>query len=199
VNLSKYSSGVQRFAVHNRWLFSGMITGALLKKPLTAAMVRTTVAPTMIQGSDKSNIIPLKVEAVINIRILQGDTVESVLQTIKKTVNDPRVTVKVEEDSRNPSPVTKTPSVFYYLIADTAKQLFPNADFTPYLVMGGTDARHYTPLTDQALRFMPIAVDKAMLKGLHGDDELVPVETFKKAVHFYYNFFRNADTLGKAL
>ena len=199
VNLSKYSSGIQRFAVRNRWLLGGLVKSVLLKKPLTAAMVRTTLAPTMIQGSDKSNIIPLKVEAVINSRILQGDTVESVIKTVKEAIADPRVTITAEGFNRDPSPITKTPSVFYYLVTDTAKQLFPQADFTPYLVMGGTDARHYIPLSDQVLRFMPIIADSQTLKGLHGDDERVGVETYKKAVHYYYSFIRNADTFGNEL
>ena len=53
------------FLFSNLWLFDGIVTGQLAKKNSTNALVRTTIAPTMLSGSIKDNILPTEARAVI--------------------------------------------------------------------------------------------------------------------------------------
>jgi carboxypeptidase PM20D1 len=156
---------------------------------------KITAEETDYSGSEKVNAIPGKVEAFINIRILPGETVQSVIETVRKTIDDPRVRVTPLESYRDPSPTTPVPSEFYRLLVDTSRSFFPEATFTPYLVMGGTDSRYYAPLTGQILRFSPILLTKEDIKGPHGINERLAIADYKKGVHFLYQFIKNADSI----
>ncbi|MGY0642174.1 MAG: peptidase dimerization domain-containing protein, partial [Paraglaciecola chathamensis] len=81
----------------------------MLNIPSSAASIRTSTAVTMLKGSSKSNILPTEAEAIVNFRILPGDTVNSVTQHITKAIDDPRV--KIEAFMANEaSPVSSTQS-----------------------------------------------------------------------------------------
>ncbi len=88
-------SALYKTVFANTWLLDGVIQGILSASPSTDATLRTTTAPTMLQGSDRENVLPKRSSAVVNFRLLPGDTIESVTQRVIKVIDDPRVTVKV--------------------------------------------------------------------------------------------------------
>ncbi len=67
-------------------------------------MFHTTVVPTMLSGSAQANILPAKVTAVVNSRVLEGDTVESVKKHLEEIVPE-EVEVRVLNGS-NASPTS---------------------------------------------------------------------------------------------
>ena len=67
-----------RFLFANRWLFGGVLDSQLSSTPVINAMIRTTTAPTMLNGSVKSNVLPIEATALINFRLHPRDTTESV-------------------------------------------------------------------------------------------------------------------------
>ncbi len=66
----------------NTWLLDGVIQGILSASPSTDATLRTTTAPTMLQGSDRENVLPKRASAVVNFRLFPGDTIESVVKRV---------------------------------------------------------------------------------------------------------------------
>jgi carboxypeptidase PM20D1 len=70
---------VQRMAVANLWLFGPLVERQLAAAPSTNASIRTTTAPTIFQAGVKDNVLPASARAVVNFRILPGDSVGSVL------------------------------------------------------------------------------------------------------------------------
>ena len=112
----------------NLWLFGPLVTRALERTPVTNAWVRTTTAPTMFQSGVKENVLPSRARAVVNFRILQGDSVAAVLAHVRRVVADERVTVtRLEGTVSEPSPESSTTSAGYRLIERTARDLFPDA------------------------------------------------------------------------
>src|SRR6202171_3995004 len=57
--------------------------------PEWGAMMRDTVAPTMLSAGVRANVIPGEARAMLNIRLLPGDTVDVLLGALTKLVNDP--------------------------------------------------------------------------------------------------------------
>ena len=57
---------------------------------------------------------------------------------------------------------------------------------------GGTDAYFYTPLTDNAIRFAPLYIDKQQLESIHGLNENMYVSSLSKGVEFYKTIIQNA-------
>src|SRR5712692_11456707 len=69
----------RRVMLSNLWLFAPLVVRALEQNPTTNSMVRTTTAPTIFQAGVKENVLPSKARAVVNFRILPGDSVAGVL------------------------------------------------------------------------------------------------------------------------
>ncbi|MBI3792196.1 MAG: M20/M25/M40 family metallo-hydrolase [Gemmatimonadetes bacterium] len=180
-----------KLAMHNRWLFGPVLTAQLLKSPASAAMLRTTTAPTMLSGSPKDNVLPLTARAVINFRILPGETRETVKQHVVEAVHDDRVQVAFTGIGSDPSPVSDVTSEEYDALQRTIREITPAAVVVPYLVIGGTDSRHYSALSRNVFRFSPTHVSASDLKRAHGTDERVAVNNLPDLVRFYSRLVQN--------
>jgi carboxypeptidase PM20D1 len=176
---------LQRMAFANEWLFGPLILRQLEAKPTTNALVRTTTAPTVIEGSPKDNVLPSRARAVVNFRILPGDSVGGVIERVRRVVADPRVSVRASREmSSDPSPVSGTATLGYRGIARAAQEIVPGVVVAPWLVVGATDARHYSVITPDAYRFLPLVLRTEDLARIHGTDERVSVMGYGAAVRF---------------
>lgn len=180
-----------RFVMANQWLTEPLIIEQLLKEQRTAAGLRTTTAVTMLKGSSKSNILPTKASAVVNFRILPGETTETVLEYIKSIINDDRISYEVFM-SNNPSKVSSTTSLGYQLISQTIREFAPDAFVAPYLVMGGTDSKYFYPLTDSVYRFLMMRVTPDTIKIVHGIDEHISIENYVMSIQFFHQLLRKS-------
>lgn len=174
-----------RMAMSNLWLFRPLVENMMLANPSSAASIRTTTAATMLRGSSKSNILPTQATAVVNFRILPGDNIEYIKQRITDIVDDPRVEIEAFMGNE-PSVVSTTESYGYKLIEKTIRGLDQQVLVAPYLVQGGTDAKHFTGLSDSIYRFMMVRLDQTTLKQFHGVNEQIPVEDYIRAIQFFY-------------
>ena len=86
-------SFVKKLVFANLWLFRPLVERQMAAQPSTNAAMRTTTAATIIEGGVKENVLPSKARAVVNFRILPGDSVKSVLDHVNQTINDARVKV----------------------------------------------------------------------------------------------------------
>jgi carboxypeptidase PM20D1 len=185
----------QRAVFANLWLFGPLVRRTLDDTPGGAAMLRTTTAATMLRGSVKDNVLPVHAAAVVNFRILPGETVESVESRVRRVVADDRVEVRrYGASATNPSPVSDPGGEGFHAIQTAIRRIYPDALAAPYLVMGATDARHYAILSDQVFRFLPLRLAEADLARLHGTDERVSVAAYLDAVRFYRQLL--TDTVG---
>lgn len=170
---------VQRMAFANQWLFGGYLKGVLSAEPAANAMIRTTTAPTMLTGSAKENVLAQRATAIINFRIHPKDTEESILAHIKEVTKDIEgleVAVgKTGIRGSGASPVSPMDNlafgVLYSVAADSS-----GAPVAPGLVLGATDGRYATAITDSVYRFMPAVMSPADLTGFHGTNERLTVE-----------------------
>ncbi len=181
-----------RVVFANLWLFEGLVKKKLTSEPKTNAIVRTTVAPTIFQAGVKENVLATKARAVASCRILPGDTIDNVLVNVKKTINDPRVKVTaLERLNKNPNYMADTGSKGYRDVERAIRQVFPQTLVAPGLVIGATDSRHYSVLTDNILHFTPVSIMSDDLKRFHGTDERISVKGYEDVVRFYEQLLRN--------
>ena len=181
----------KRLMLSNLWLLEPLVVRALEKTPTTNALVRTTTAPTILQAGVKENVLPSKARAVVNFRILPGESVESVLTHVRRVVADDRIEVgKIARMTSEPSPESSTDSPAYHVLEQTIRALFPGAVLAPSLVLGGTDSRHFAAVADDVYRFMPFRVGPEDLTRFHGTDERFEIEQIESAVEFYRRILR---------
>lgn len=181
-----------RLQFANRWLFDPLLLRRLEKKPATNAMIRTTMAPTMLAGGIKDNVLPSEVRAVINFRTLPGETSADVINHTTRVIDDPRIEVRTRGPVFEPSPISDAASPGFRLLARTIREVFPDAIVSPGLVFGGTDTKHYVGLTEASFRFLPLRLTADDLKGMHGTNERLSVINFGEIVRFYARLFQNA-------
>ncbi|HVR69657.1 MAG TPA: M20 family peptidase [Vicinamibacteria bacterium] len=185
-----------RLLFANRWLFGPLIERNLARNPSTNAAIRTTTAATVFEGGPRHNVLPSQARAVVNFRILPGDSVAAVRQHVRDVVNDPAVVVTVLDPATEPSPVSPTDSAAWMVLQRTTRQVFPDAVVAPYLVTGGTDARHFSGLTPNVYRFTPTRMTLPDLTRVHGTNERVSVSNYAEAVQFYAQLLRNVGVPG---
>lgn len=179
----------------NLWLTRPILSKQLSKGNASNAIIRTTTAPTIIQGGVRANVLPSQAQAKINFRILPGETVETVKTFVEQTIADDRITVSIPEDnwSENPSAISGTNSFGFGVIQKTIQQVFPEAVVAPALVIGATDSRHYQAVSTQIYRFQPLVLDQSDLSRIHGIDERVSEAAYKDAIRFYLQLIRNSS------
>jgi carboxypeptidase PM20D1 len=176
----------------NTWLFGSLIKKAM-SATASAASLRTTTAPTMFSGSAQDNVLPMRATAVINFRILQGDSIKSVTDRVTKLINDPRVKISpLGQDNSEPSPVPPLNDLAYGIISRTIREVMGDALVTPNLVQGKTDTIHYRELTGSCYRFLPQRVPAMELSSLHGFNERISVNNYAEMICFYIRLLHNS-------
>lgn len=173
-----------RLIVANDWLFGPLIVARMADDPGAAAMLHTTTAPTMLQGSPKENVLPQTATALINYRLHPRDTRAEVMAHARRSVGDLPVTLTWEAGAGEASPVSSTDSRAWRLIATLSEETL-GMPATPYLLSGATDARMFTGVAEDVYRFMPAVVDEEDLAGFHGSNERLSVASLERMAEFY--------------
>jgi carboxypeptidase PM20D1 len=169
----------------NRWLFGPVITSEYKKIPSASAMIHTTSVATVIKAGNKENVVPSLATAKINFRLLPGDNVQKVCNEVVKIIDDKRVEVLVEPNSTEASKVSSVSSPSFELIRKTINKVFPDAVVAPSLLIAQTDSRHFTGVTDNIYRFLPIRMDDKTLNTMHGNNEKISIRDFMESIEFY--------------
>ncbi len=182
--------GFSRVALTNLWLFGPLVQKQLEGAASTNAMLRTTTAPTIASAGNKDNVLPGRAEAVVNFRILPGDTREQVTQHVQQVAGQVvpagQLTLTTLPGSKEASKVAPTGSAQYGALARTIREVFPDALVAPGLMVAGTDSVHYEPISDHVFKFSPIRADSEDLKRFHGTNERLSVKNYADAIRFYH-------------
>lgn len=179
-----------RLLFGNLWLFKGLLTTLLPKiNPYGRALLSTTIAYTMMKGSDAENVIPNEASILLNCRTHPIQGIDSTFETLNKIAKKYDCECEILE-GREASPIVNVTGEAYQAVLSSIKAIFPDVLISPYVILGGTDARHYTAITDAALRFSPIRVTNQDLKKMHGINESVSIDALSEAVVFYKHLIK---------
>jgi carboxypeptidase PM20D1 len=182
----------QRLVVANRWLFGPLLVRSLESDPGGNAMVRTTTALTMMNAGVKDNVLPTQATAVVNFRILPGDSVQSVVDHVRKVVADGKVRVSLyPTTAAEPSPISPTGGPGFALLKKTIGEFFPNAPVTPNLLVARTDSVQYYLITPDVYKFFPSVRDETDIESIHGINERMGTAAYVKAVQFMAAMMRD--------
>ena len=175
-----------RVALSNEWLFAPLLNARLANDATAQALLGTTVAPTMISGGVRPNVLPGEAEARINLRIHPRDTSADLLRRARQAVAELEgVTVEWDGTPLEASSVSSADASSYALIAALSRNVLPDAPVAPALVLAGTDSRHYADVAENVYRFMPILLTTEDIEGLHGLNEHISIDNFERMIRFY--------------
>ena len=192
----------QKMALANRWLFGKSVAKRFAASPMTNANTRTTIAPTIIKGGHTENVLPAVAEAIINLRLMPGDTLVDVLKYVNELVGDDVVTVLPAHDeslygdhSWDPTEVSDVDSPQFHILLDLIKATIPGARAVPYLMNGATDARHYMQICDRVFRFSPFVLSKEETRSVHGINERLSFENAATMVGFMIELIEQMSSI----
>lgn len=181
-----------RIIMANLWLFKGLVKRELAQMPATKAAMSTTTATTIFESGVKENVLPTQAKAIVNFRIHPNDTIESVKEHVKKTINDPEIEINERNGSINPSHVSDVKHSAYRMLRKTIMEIFPEAVVAPTLMIGATDARHYSELTDNIYRFIPLRAQESDLDRVHGTNERISKKNYLEMITFYNRLIKKS-------
>jgi len=153
------------------------------------ACTHITMAPTIVHGGTKINVIPDTVELEVDIRTLPGQNEAEVRALVAEAIG-PELSPKVEVLSMVDDPASSSPrdTPLWGAMEKVSQRFHPGAPPVPFFCAGATDARFFRRLGTTAygygmfserLGFEQFAV------MFHGDDERVDVESLEMSVSMF--------------
>ena len=189
--LAPYASPVVRMAVANAWLFKPMLISQIGATPSGAAMLHTTTAPTMLQGSPKDNVLPQAAKGWINYRIAPGDSSAAVMARAQAATHGLPVELGWDSPPREPSAVSSTTSDGWKVVAAVAAAS-SHAPAAPGLVVAGTDSRSLSPVSRDVYRFQPLVMPVGGTEMIHGTNEHMTLANLALMTDFYARLIATA-------
>ena len=188
--LGRHSSFALKLVFANLWLFRPVLD-LICKKSggEMNALVRTTTAFTMMEGSNARNVIPAEASLVSNMRLNPADSVASAEAYLKKTVHDDSVEITVLE-SFEPSPISETGCESWDKVASAVAETWPGCIVSPYLMVQCSDSRHYRDLSRHVYRFSAMDMTAEERRSIHGNNEKIRLQSIAKAVEFYIRLMK---------
>jgi len=160
---------------------------SLISRDPLHAIMRNTIAPVLISGGFRSNVIPGSAEATLNLRLIPGTDPHAMVALIEQLVNDPRVTVKLASTVALPNTAPSAlDTELYQTLAREAKVQWPTAEVTPYLFQAGTDAFAWRSRGVPVYGIYPYPITNDELRRMHGNDERVSVESLREGTEMIY-------------
>ena len=186
-----YLSFKYRLVLGNLWLFGWILPFVCSKMGgQAAALVQSTCVFTMAEGSSGANVIPETATATANVRFILHENEEKTLAKLQKIADKNNVEMlKISGYDICPSADTNTYA--YKQVIRQIKDTFGDIPIVPYVMLAGTDARHYTKICDCVLRFVPLIFSEEQQKSAHAIDENLDVSSLARGVTFYIDFIKN--------
>ena len=165
--------------------------------PLLRAFMRNTIAPVIIEGGFRINVIPGTASALVNFRLIPGTDVAAFIEEIRRVTADPAISVEIltddsqeaalaglqERSRQSPSPED---TELYQALAASAREQYPEALVTSYLFQAGTDAGAWRNRGVPVYGIYPYPIDQDDLSRMHGNDERVSVQSLAEGTEMIY-------------
>lgn len=183
--IAEAATGPQRLLFrHVRWTRPLVTRLFAALSDETRAMVRTTAAVTQLSGSDGANVLAERASATVDVRIAVGSSVADAVAHVRRAVRDPAVRVEVLHPSE-PSPVSPSSGRAWDDLVAAIGAIHPYALVTPYTMLGASDSRHFTRISDAVYRFTPFEMSAAERATLHARDESIGVGTWLDGIDVF--------------
>jgi acetylornithine deacetylase/succinyl-diaminopimelate desuccinylase-like protein len=141
------------------------------------ATVRNTISITMLEGSNKVNVIPAEASAQLDVRLLPAQDPALFLNDLRQVINDDAIRIEVVLSfAPSASPVD---SEFFTVLRGIAGEIDPGVKVTTPLLTGFTDCHFFREKGIPCYGFIPFRLPAKELGGVHGNDERLSIENVK--------------------
>jgi acetylornithine deacetylase/succinyl-diaminopimelate desuccinylase-like protein len=157
----------------------------LLSEPERNALLRNTISPTVLVGSNKTNTIPAEASAELDIRLLPDQDTVAFHRELLRVIADTGITL-TPIGHRSPQFSAPLDTEMSRAIERTAARLLPGAPFATTISTGATDRPYYAAAGLTCYGIDPFMVEiEEVRRGVHGTDERVLVEQLGFGLKLY--------------
>ena len=162
----------------------------LSMSPIFNAQLRTTCVPTMISGGHAPNALPQTARAVVNCRLLPGDSPEQTRAQLVRLVADTSIHVTGIDEPRA-GPAGESPLMPEVLgpVEKVTRQLWPGVPVIPQMETGATDGAFLRAVGIPTYGVSGVFLDIDDIRA-HGRDERIMVQSFYDGVEYIYALVR---------
>jgi len=198
---TRYLTGILKDKKIGGFTFS-TLSGALRRKSFRTfaqnnavynALVRNTIALTILKSGVKVNVIPTEAEATFDARIMPEEQHGRFLAQVQKVAGK---NVEVVPLSRGDSIPSSYDTDFFRAIRRVVKARKGNIPVLPFITTGATDLRYFRRIGVTAYGFSPIALSRAELMSMHSIDERISVEGFVEGLDVTCDIVKSLATQG---
>ena len=149
-----------------------------------SAMLKTTLAFTMAQGSAGYNVLPQEAWIIGNMRFSHHQGGPSSFEAVRKLAEKYEIEMEVLDPGFSSS-LSDYNTHAFRLVEQAVSSVFPGVITTPYLMTGASDCRYMSRVSDNCLRFAPFWITQEQMGAIHGLNEHVDLSALAPAVDFY--------------
>jgi acetylornithine deacetylase/succinyl-diaminopimelate desuccinylase-like protein len=142
-----------------------------LSRPEDAALVQSTISMTVLQGSDKTNVVPARASAELDCRLLPDETPQEFLPKLRSIIDDDEIEIEVLLDL--PPSSSPIDTALYRAIESVAAR--EKASVVPNVLRGFTDSHYFRAQGITVYGFVPVVLAEEDTRRMHGVDERIPV------------------------
>lgn len=162
-----------------------------LAEPGRNALVRNTVAITVIRGGERTNVVPAEARAQLDARLLPGETCRGFVEQVREAIDDPEVELRtILEAQTRSSPIDTD---LFRAIETVAARASRPAVVVPRVIAGFTDAHYYRELGIVAYGFVPRWLQPRDTRGIHGPNERISIENLERGVATLVQILQNLE------
>ncbi len=154
--------------------------------PVWNSMVRDTIAPTMLQAGIRPNVVPSEAQATLNIRLLPGNSIDTLLLKFKDLVSNPQITFQADTSIGEAAPSSSLDSALFKTIQQASSEEFPEIPVIPMMSTVATDSTDLRLRNVQAYGLLPFPLTDEDALRMHADNERIPLDSFRKGVEYLY-------------
>jgi acetylornithine deacetylase/succinyl-diaminopimelate desuccinylase-like protein len=142
----------------------------------------------MMEAGFRTNVIPSKADAYLDIRALPDEDMTRFLGELGRVINDPAVDVVPAwtGSGRPAAPPSRIDNAMFHALETVSRRMF-NAPVIPGMLAGATDCAQLRAKGVQCYGFGPMAGGEGPLGGAHSDDENISIAALDKLVEFLWN------------
>jgi len=158
------------------------------ENPGLHALTRNTCSITILQGSEKINVVPPQASAELDCRLLPDQDPDEFVRELATVIDDPSIEIEALMGF-TPAVSTTNTNLFRSIVFVLADE-FPGAPVVPSVVGGFTDSHFFRDLGIVSYGFFPMVTPQEDAGGVHGNNERVTVENVKRGTRLTFEIVR---------
>ena len=170
------------------------VEAAVTQSPDTLASFTNTLNVTVVNSGIKANVTPARSEAILDCRLLPGQSRLEWEQAVRDYIDDPAIEVALQYPHERAQAVSDADTALYRVIEAVIRDAVEDAVIVPGVSIVGTDNRFLRPLGVPSYGFIPCLLSQEERDGFHGNNEFLTLDNFNMGLELMYEVVRRFCT-----